>query len=310
MAERERELDCSSVTPGRVASSMVSAQPLGRGGALSCAWYQRRSGRSGRVASRVRKKSTTIAHSECFQVSRPKRPPSPTSSKAASRPRRHSSNSRLRYTRSAWKVSLAGCIAWYSRPLARATSVANSFVRLGSSPASRARQMASAMRRAAAASVVSPNSWMILMSSSRSTFFSSFHAGTPAVWSNLRSRGPSASGRKPRCASSNCGDEMPRSKNTPAGVTFRGPSTAPISLKGEWCTRKRPSSASSWRPTLMASGSMSKAWSEPFGERAPRMPRVCPPRPNVASTYTPAGSGATIVLSTSCSSAGVCVPGA
>lgn len=31
----------------------------------------------------------------------------------------------------AWKVSLAGCIAWYSLPFARATRAANSRVRLG-----------------------------------------------------------------------------------------------------------------------------------------------------------------------------------
>mmetsp|Transcript_29763 Transcript_29763/g.70714 ORF Transcript_29763/g.70714 Transcript_29763/m.70714 type:complete len:226 (-) Transcript_29763:407-1084(-) len=225
-----------------------------------------------------------MAHSECFQVSSPRRPPSPTSSKAAWRPRRISSNSRLRWTRSAWKVSLAGCIFWYSRPFARATSSANSLVRLGSWLASRARQMASAMRRAAAASLVSPYSKRIRMSAPRSTCCSHFHAGTPALWSKRRSRGPSASGRKPRCASSNCGDEMPRSKKTPAGVIFRGPSTAPISPKAEWCTAKRPSAASSSRPTLIASGSMSKACSVPLGESAPRMPRVCPPRPKVAST--------------------------
>eukprot|EP00962_Isochrysis_galbana_P031956 scaffold10462_cov119-Isochrysis_galbana.AAC.6 len=87
----------------------------------------------------------------------PMRPPGSSSSKAASRPRRHSPNSSFRCTRSAWKVSFAGCIAWYSKPLARATRAANSFVRHGSARCSRATQMASAMRRAANASVVSPN---------------------------------------------------------------------------------------------------------------------------------------------------------
>jgi hypothetical protein len=42
----------------------------------------------------------------------------------------------------------------------------------------------------------------------------------------------------------------------------------------------------------------------------PRMPRECPPRPNVPSRYTPSRFGATSRASTSSMSAGECVPAA
>jgi hypothetical protein len=85
------------------------------------------------------------------------RPPGGSSSNAARIPLRISPNSSLRWMRSAWKASFAGCIGWYSTPLAAATSEANSRVRFGSPRRlARTRQMASAMRRDAVASVVSP----------------------------------------------------------------------------------------------------------------------------------------------------------
>ena len=238
----------------------------------------------------------------------PIRPPSSSSSKAARSPLRASPNSSLRCTRSAWKLSFAGCIAWYSLPLASATSWANSRVRRGSVREARARQMASAMRRAAAASVVSPYSCNTRMSSGRATSSSHCHAGTPLLWSNRRSSGPSASGRKPRCASSNCGEEMPRSKSTADTRTPSGPSLSAIDENGAWWIVKRLSSAASVLPAVIASGSMSKACMRPSGLSAARRPRVWPPRPNVASTNVPDGFDATSFDTHSRSSAGVCVP--
>mmetsp|Transcript_49920 Transcript_49920/g.161229 ORF Transcript_49920/g.161229 Transcript_49920/m.161229 type:complete len:304 (+) Transcript_49920:166-1077(+) len=230
-AERERELACSSAADGRTVASITSAAPGCSGGArpaVTCAWYQRACGISSRTASCLRKKSTTSAHSECFQVMTPIRPPGQRRERAASRPREHSPNSSLRCTRSAWKVSLAGCIAWYSQPLARATRAANSLVRLGSAPSCRARTMASATRCAAAPSDVSPKLRRTRVISARGAVERNSWAVCPRDWSKRRSRGPSASGRKPRCASSNCGDEMPRSKRIaatppppPEGVSAR-----------------------------------------------------------------------------------------
>ena len=57
-------------------------------------------------------------------------------------------------------------------------------------------------------------------------------------------------------------------------------------------------------PTLIASGSMSNACILPSGDMAASMALVCPPRPNVPSTYTPPGFGATILSTVSSHSAG------
>ena len=103
---------------------------------------------------------------------------------------------------------------------------------------------------------------------------------------------------------------MPTSKKTPDGVTRSGFSVASIAEKGAWWMKKRLSACASSLPAVIASGSMSKAWSWPVGPSASRMPREWPPRPNVASTYTAFFSGPTILATTSRSSAGVCVPGA
>ena len=64
------------------------------------------------------------------------------------------------------------------------------------------------------------------------------------------------------------------------------------------------------RISRRTSGSMSKACSLPFGPSADNIPRVCPPRPNVPSTYVPFGSGATSARIVSDNIAGVCVPAA
>ena len=226
-------------------------------------------------------------------------------------PARISPNSSFRWILSAWKASFDGCIGWYSMPFASATSEANSRVRRGSVPAVRARQMASAMRRAAMRSDVSPYSCSTRISSSRGADSRNFHAGTPLVWSKRKSSGPSASGRKPRWASSNWGEEMPRSRKTPeGGGSLCRWNTSSIDENGAWWMVKRLSSLASASPTLIASGSMSKACSRPSLERAESRPRVWPPRPNVPSTYTPDVSEPTILAITSLISAGVCVPGA
>mmetsp|Transcript_28007 Transcript_28007/g.74063 ORF Transcript_28007/g.74063 Transcript_28007/m.74063 type:complete len:211 (+) Transcript_28007:1581-2213(+) len=177
--------------------------------------------------------------------------------------------------------------------------------------------MASAMRRAAIRSVVSPYSCTTRTISSRSVACSHSHAVSPLVLSKRRSSGPSASGRKPRCASSNCGDEMPRSKKAPcsrlcdAGPLARmGPITFAIDEKGAWWMVKRGSAFISSLPAAMASGSMSKACSRPFGLSASRMPREWPPRPNVPSTKTPLASEPTTLATHCFSIAGVCVPAA
>ena len=149
-------------------------------------------------------------------------------------PRRISSNSWFRWILSAWNVSFAGCMAWYSLPLAAATSDAKAFVVLGRDALSRATTTASATRRAALGSEVSPYSPTMRISSSRSTVFKNSYAGTPFVRSNRRSSGPSCSGRNPRPWSSNCGDEMPRSRNTPAGRTPSGASTLSMHPNGAW----------------------------------------------------------------------------
>eukprot|EP00438_Fugacium_kawagutii_P016869 Skav219701 [mRNA] locus=scaffold817:332681:334338:+ [translate_table: standard] len=61
---------------------------------------------------------------------------------------------------------------------------------------------------------------------------------------------------------------MPRSKRTPEGrkpnffiMTF-------MELKGAWWIVKRGSACINFFPTAIASGSMSKAWSEPEGDIA------------------------------------------
>eukprot|EP00962_Isochrysis_galbana_P031957 scaffold10462_cov119-Isochrysis_galbana.AAC.7 len=98
---------------------------------------------------------------------------------------------------------------------------------------------------------------------------------------------------------------MPRSKRTAdtppvpgaAGCTS-GPSAPPIAEKGKWCTRNRESSTASWVPSLIASASISKACIRPRLESAASIPRVCPPRPYVASTTTPSGLGLMSVATT------------
>mmetsp|Transcript_54893 Transcript_54893/g.126397 ORF Transcript_54893/g.126397 Transcript_54893/m.126397 type:complete len:231 (-) Transcript_54893:109-801(-) len=160
------------------------------------------------------------------------------------------------------------------------------------------------------------------ISSSRATVVRNCHAVSPLLWSKRKSSGPSASGLNPRWASSNCGDEMPRS-NSAAEMPLCLPAPAPappllslvastlsIAENGEWCTSTRASDACSSFAAAIASVSMSNTCTLAFFERAPSIPRVCPPRPNVASTTTPSGSGSTRLAITSLSIAGVCVPAA
>mmetsp|Transcript_2089 Transcript_2089/g.7257 ORF Transcript_2089/g.7257 Transcript_2089/m.7257 type:complete len:276 (+) Transcript_2089:541-1368(+) len=227
-----------------------------------------------------------------------------------------SPNSSLRWMRSAWNVIFAGCICWpeLSLPLTLATSLANALVVDGSSPLDRARHTASAMRLGAAPpkpAVSSPNSSMMRTSSSCATVLRNSLAGTPLEVSKRRSSGPSASGRNPRVASLNCGEDMPTSSSTPdtvPGLTPAAFSASLIELKGAWCMVNRLSSAASASPTATASGSMSNAWSRPSGAMAASIALVCPPRPNVPSTNTPPGSGATSARTVSSQSAGRWAP--
>mmetsp|Transcript_4287 Transcript_4287/g.10953 ORF Transcript_4287/g.10953 Transcript_4287/m.10953 type:complete len:244 (-) Transcript_4287:578-1309(-) len=218
-AERERELYLSSASVGlrgssirKAASRLSAASELG-----CCSSHHCIRGSSLRASSCARRNSTTIAHSRCFHVMMPILPPSLSRSSEAAIPRLSSSNSSLRWMRNAWKVGLAGCIGWYSRPLTRTIRSASSVVRLGSEPASRARTMASAIRRAATLSS-SPYERRIRISSARGTVRRNCQAGSPLVRSKRRSSGPSCSGLKPRVRSSSCGEEMPRSMSTPVSA--------------------------------------------------------------------------------------------
>lgn len=114
-------------------------------------------------------------------------------------------------------------------------------------------------------------------------------------------------GSAPLLVSLNWGEEMPTSSSTPATEPGRTPapaSTERMSLKRAWCIVKRASSAARSRPTLTASGSMSKACSRPSDPMAASMARECPPRPKVPSTNVPDGSGATSLATVSSQSAG------
>jgi hypothetical protein len=118
-----------------------------------------------------------------------------------------------------------------------ATLVANALVVFGSALVSRAKTMASAMRCADSLSFVSPYLNIISRKSFRETFRRKSYALTPLVTSNRKSRGPSCSGRNPRDLSSNCGEEMPKSRKTPETFTFESFSRITLHMlpNGEWC---------------------------------------------------------------------------
>mmetsp|Transcript_9200 Transcript_9200/g.21346 ORF Transcript_9200/g.21346 Transcript_9200/m.21346 type:complete len:294 (+) Transcript_9200:764-1645(+) len=199
-----------------------------------------------------------------------------------------------------------------SFPLARATSSANDLVVLGSSPRDRARQIASAMRLAAwPPPDSSPYASMMRTNSSWGTVCRNAEAGTPLEGSKRKSKGPSVSGRKPRLASSNCGEEMPTSRSTPStepGVTPSGLSTLCMELNGAWWMVNRASSAIRRSPSLIASGSMSKACSLPEGAMAASIAFEWPPRPKVPSTKVAPGLGATSFSTVSSRKAGIWAP--
>ena len=73
--------------------------------------------------------------------------------------------------------------------------------------------------------------------------------------------------------------------------------------KGAFRARKQKRSGPSSPP-----GPCRRRAASPSGASAPRMPRECPPRPNVPSTYTPRGSVRTSASGVSRSIADVCVP--
>mmetsp|Transcript_18203 Transcript_18203/g.61380 ORF Transcript_18203/g.61380 Transcript_18203/m.61380 type:complete len:370 (+) Transcript_18203:373-1482(+) len=275
-----------------------------------------------------------MAHSECFQVRMATRPPGFKADTDAARPSRNSSNSRFTAIRSAWNVSLAGCMAWYSLPFAAATKAAKGLVRVFfvSSPLCFASSTASAIRRAAKGCSPPYNSRARASSARPTRKTNSMADSTPSETSNRMSKGASTSGLKPRPPSS-CGDEMPISSKTPVTMGFavtspskfndkdflpaccaapccgRLRSSATMCENGAWCMTKRESSPSRIFPAATASGSMSKACSVPRGPSAAKILRVWPPRPKVPSTYVPLGSCHRPKASThSPNMAGVCVP--
>mmetsp|Transcript_47248 Transcript_47248/g.131940 ORF Transcript_47248/g.131940 Transcript_47248/m.131940 type:complete len:299 (+) Transcript_47248:192-1088(+) len=287
-ALRARELTRISSVDGRCASSASSPQRSRTALVPSQPelWCQRNNGKLRGAISLRRRNSTRSAHSLCFHVNTPRRPPGRKIFSAAAMPLRSWPNSSFTCMRNAWNVAFALFIAWYSYPRALMTMVANARVVFGqpAPPGARARQTASATRRAAWGSEMSPYSVRTRINSSRGARSKNSAAVSPEVRSKRRSSGPSSSGRKPLALSSSWGLEMPRSRKTPAGLTPSSPSTSAIVAKPPRWILNLLSSLASFLPTLMASGSKSNACSEPVGPNALRMARLCPARPKVPST--------------------------
>mmetsp|Transcript_41263 Transcript_41263/g.74033 ORF Transcript_41263/g.74033 Transcript_41263/m.74033 type:complete len:316 (-) Transcript_41263:85-1032(-) len=197
-------------------------------------------------------------------------------------------------------------MSWYSFPLTCRTNSANSLVRLGNPSLLRFNTTMFAMRRATVASSP-PHSTRMRSKSDGSTVSRNFHAGTPLDRSKRKSMIPSISGRNPR-SPSNCGEEMPISSKTPFGLTPAAANTLAISPNKLLWIVNRGSSFSSSFAAAIASSSISNACNLPCGLSRLKIPRVCPPRPKVPSTYTPCGFGSTKRDNTSSNKAGVWVP--
>ena len=103
------------------------------------------------------------------------------------------------------------------------------------------------------------------------------------------SSGPSRRKLNPRRASSSCGEETPRSRRSPS--TFP---TSCISLtialscaNSSLISSSRRSSRNTSGTDAIACGSRSIAINRPFAFNRSRIALLCPPRPNVPSTYVP-----------------------
>mmetsp|Transcript_2402 Transcript_2402/g.7685 ORF Transcript_2402/g.7685 Transcript_2402/m.7685 type:complete len:214 (+) Transcript_2402:308-949(+) len=209
------------------------------------------------------------------------RPPNLRRSKAPSSTRWNCQASWLIHMRTAWKVSFSGRWLRSSKPrFIRATASASSSER-AKGPRSRCqRARPSAMRAARSGSLSSPYSRRIQAHSWALSSRSMSLAGWPCLGFIRMSNGPAV---KPRCFSSSCGEETPRSMRTPESCRSSGSASA-RSPKGLWTTWKRGSRCSSCRATATAAGSTSKATSRPRAESRASSAAAWPPRPKVQST--------------------------
>ena len=167
-------------------------------------------------------------------------------------------------------------------PFASSTMRASCAVReIGA--AARAVTIARATR---AACVSSPYRCSTRFNSRSSTSASHSRADVPCCGSMRMSSGPSRRKLKPRCASSSCGEETPRSKRSPSifPTSARSSMTVSSCAISALTSSKRGSSTRDAGADAMASGSRSIATSRPESSSRSNIALLCPPRPNVPST--------------------------
>ena len=127
------------------------------------------------------------------------------------------------------------------------------------------------------------------------------------IGSILMSSSPSREKLKPRRLSSSWGEETPRSNRIPSTRPQRSRScSSRCREENPACMHvSRGSLSARRRAQAMASGSLSNTSRRPSLSRPSRMARLCPPRPNVQSTYNPPGRSLR-PFNTSSSNTGVC----
>src|SRR6478609_1528386 len=200
----------------------------------------------------------TMRSSSEWKLITASRPPGASTCREASRPRDSSPSSSLTCMRMAWKVRVAG---WRPRSRVRTALLtmpaSRAVVAIGSM--TRCSTMLRAMRPAKRSSPSVPITSRISSAVARASHCAAL---IPCAGSMRMSSGPSAWKLKPRAASSSCGEDTPRSNRTPR--------------------QGRPSPCAA-----TACGSRSIARSLASLPSPARMRAACPPRPKVASTYSP-----------------------